>query len=47
MVMNKHQIGFTLVELVTVIILIGILAVAVLPKFDGTASYEAIHIAHN
>tara|TARA_R110002050_G_scaffold229622_1_gene365203 strand:+ start:780 stop:1310 length:531 start_codon:yes stop_codon:yes gene_type:complete len=39
--MNKHQIGFTLVELVTVIILIGILAVAVLPKFDGTASYEA------
>lgn len=41
MVMNKHQIGFTLVELVTVIILIGILAVSVLPKFDGTASYEA------
>lgn len=41
MVMNKHQVGFTLVELVTVIILIGILAVAVLPKFDGTASYEA------
>ncbi|MCI2282839.1 type II secretion system GspH family protein [Colwellia sp. MSW7] len=39
--MNKHQIGFTLVELVTVIILIGILAVSVLPKFDGTASYEA------
>lgn len=33
--------GFTLVELVTVIILIGILAVSVLPKFDGTASYEA------
>jgi MSHA pilin protein MshC len=33
--------GFTLVELVTVIILIGILAIAVLPKFDGTASYEA------
>lgn len=39
--MKKNQIGFTLIELVTVIILIGILAVAVLPKFDGTASYEA------
>lgn len=39
--MNKSQQGFTLVELVTVIILIGILAVNVLPKFDGTASYEA------
>lgn len=39
--MKKHQIGFTLIELITVIILIGILAVSVLPKFDGTASYEA------
>lgn len=39
--MNKTQRGFTIIELVTVIILIGILAVAVLPKFDGTASYEA------
>ncbi|MBL0709634.1 MAG: type II secretion system protein [Colwellia sp.] len=37
----KTQQGFTLVELITVIILIGILAVAVLPKFDGSASYEA------
>jgi len=37
----KTQHGFTLVELVTVIILIGILAVVVLPKFDGSASYEA------
>jgi MSHA pilin protein MshC len=39
--MKKNQTGFTIIELITVIILIGILAVAVLPKFDGTASYEA------
>ena len=39
--MNKNQTGFTLIELITVIILIGILAVAVFPKFYGTASYEA------
>ena len=39
--MKKNQAGFTIIELVTVIILIGILAVSVAPKFDGTASYEA------
>ena len=39
--MNKNQLGLTLIELLTVIILIGILTVSVLPKFDGTASYEA------
>jgi len=39
--MKKSQHGFTLVELVTIIILIGILAVNVLPTFDGSASYEA------
>jgi len=39
--MEKRQAGFTIIELVTVIILIGILAISVLPKFDGTASYEA------
>jgi MSHA pilin protein MshC len=33
--------GFTLVELVTVVLLISILAVSVAPKFDSTASYEA------
>ena len=38
--MNKNR-GFTIIELITVIILIGILSVTVLPKFDGTASYEA------
>ncbi len=33
--------GFSLIELIVVIILIAILAVSVAPKFDGTASYEA------
>lgn len=33
--------GFSLIELIVVIILISILAVSVAPKFDGTASYEA------
>lgn len=33
--------GFTLIELIVVIILISILAISVAPKFDGTASYEA------
>ncbi|WP_019027296.1 type II secretion system protein [Colwellia piezophila] len=33
--------GFTLIELVAVILLISILAVSVAPKFDGTAGYEA------
>jgi MSHA pilin protein MshC len=33
--------GFTLIELIVVILLISILAVSVAPKFDGTASYEA------
>jgi len=37
--MNKAQ-GFTLVELVTVIIIIGVLAVNIVPRFDGTVSYE-------
>jgi len=33
--------GFSLIELIVVIILISILAVSVAPKFDGSASYEA------
>jgi len=33
--------GFTLIELIAVILLIAIVAVSVAPKFDGTASYEA------
>ncbi len=39
--MTKLQRGFTLVELVTVIIVIGILAVSIIPRFDGTDAYEA------
>ncbi|HCM47678.1 MAG TPA: MSHA biogenesis protein MshC [Colwellia sp.] len=38
--MKPHR-GFTTIELVTVIIIVAILAVNVLPRFDGTASYEA------
>ena len=38
--MNKNQ-GFTTIELVTVIIIVGILAVNIVPKFDGTSSYQA------
>jgi len=38
--MNKNR-GFTTIELVTVIIIVAILAVNILPRFDGTASYEA------
>ncbi|WP_281559617.1 type II secretion system protein [Thalassomonas sp. RHCl1] len=32
--------GFTLIESVTVIILLGVLAVSVLPRFSGTRDYE-------
>jgi MSHA pilin protein MshC len=35
------QLGFTLVELVTTMILIGILAVAVLPRLSSDSSYSA------
>jgi MSHA pilin protein MshC len=37
--MNKKN-GFTLVELITVIILIGILAMVAAPKFNGSDDYE-------
>lgn len=39
--MYKNNDGFTIIELVTVIILLGVLTVVVIPKFDGTSSYEA------
>jgi len=38
--MTKQQ-GFTIVELVTVIVLMGILTVVIAPKFSGTDTYEA------
>jgi MSHA pilin protein MshC len=38
---SAHQGGFTLVELVTVMILISILAVSALPRFIGSSSYSA------
>ncbi|WP_435805038.1 pilus assembly FimT family protein [Shewanella psychromarinicola] len=43
MVNRQHhlQLGFTLVELVTTMILIGILAVAVLPRLSSDSSYSA------
>ena len=37
----KNTQGFTTIELVTVIIIVAILAVNVLPKFDGSSSYQA------
>ncbi|TYK67149.1 prepilin-type N-terminal cleavage/methylation domain-containing protein [Colwellia echini] len=36
-----HHKGFTLIELIVVIILISILAVSIAPKFDSSDSYEA------
>ncbi|WDE04495.1 type II secretion system protein [Thalassomonas viridans] len=38
--MHGRSSGFTLIESVTVIILLGILAVSVLPRFSGTRDYE-------
>ncbi|MDH5601118.1 MAG: type II secretion system GspH family protein [Gammaproteobacteria bacterium] len=37
---QKKQLGFTLVELIVVILLVGILSVSVAPRFFGIASYE-------
>ncbi len=39
-VMNSNSNGFTLIELIVVVILISIMAVTVLPKFFGSNGYE-------
>ncbi len=39
--MNHKSLGFTIIELVTVIVLLGILTTVVLPKFTGSSSFEA------
>lgn len=36
----KPQLGFTLVELITVIILLGIMSIAVMPRFTGSSGYS-------
>lgn len=38
--MHSHR-GFTLIELVTVITILGLLAVAVVPRFVSTSSFES------
>lgn len=45
-VLSQKQAGFTLVELVTTIILISILAVVVLPRLFSTSSYSAYSLRH-
>ena len=40
MMEHSQQHGFTLVELVTVITILGLLAVAVVPRFVSTSSFE-------
>lgn len=38
---NKNISGFTLVELITIMVILGVLAVVALPKFVDTGSFKA------
>ncbi len=40
--MRLNKAGFTLVELVVVLILLGVLSAYVMPKFTGRGSYDAL-----
>ncbi|MGB0892865.1 MAG: pilus assembly FimT family protein [Parashewanella sp.] len=44
---SRTQQGFTLIELITTIVLIGILSVTVVPKFVGTSSYSAYTVRND